>query len=332
MNVAARLDELARADSPALFGEIIEPLCDSFEPDDADRYAELFLPVIARTLPQAEARRATVGRRFSGPDPSDVFVLSRVTLGADVAVSSVVMDAAKRRFPRARIHMVGPRKNYELFAGDARVEHAPVEYGRAAGLRERLSAGLRVREIVDRPGAIVIDADSRLTQLGLIPVTGEDRYFFWESRSYRPESVDPLGRLAAAWMGEAFGVEEAFPYVAPAAAAVADWRVCVSLGVGGNMAKRVDDRFEAGAMQALVAAGGTVGGSWSGRRGVRTSVAGDCGFGGGGKRCRGVAWGVCTVCVRNCAGADVRGLRFGGAACGGGGRGAVGDGVSRVSE
>jgi hypothetical protein len=29
-----------------------------------------------------------------------VFVLSRVTLGADVAVTSVLLDAAKRRFPK----------------------------------------------------------------------------------------------------------------------------------------------------------------------------------------------------------------------------------------
>ena len=29
-----------------------------------------------------------------------VYVLSRVTLGADVAVTSVMLDAAKRRYPR----------------------------------------------------------------------------------------------------------------------------------------------------------------------------------------------------------------------------------------
>ena len=65
-------------------------------------------------------------------------MLSRVTLGADVAVTSVLMDAAKRRFPRAEIVFVGPRKNYELFAGDPRIRHAPVAYRRGS-LRDRLA-------------------------------------------------------------------------------------------------------------------------------------------------------------------------------------------------
>ncbi|MEZ5398207.1 MAG: hypothetical protein R2729_00975 [Bryobacteraceae bacterium] len=253
-SVAARLEELARAGSAALFPEIVEPMCDSFEAADCDRYAELFVPVIARALPDAEPRRARPAGRFAGAEPSDVFVLSRVTLGADVAVTSVVLDAAMLRFPAARVHLVGPRKNWELFAGNPRVLHAVVEYGRGAGLVDRLEAGLSVREVVDRPGAIVIDPDSRLTQLGLIPVTGDDRYFFWESRSYGGDGAEPLGKLAARWMGEVFGVDDAYPFVAPAVEGP-EGRVCVSLGVGGNAAKRVADPFERDLMSGIAAAG-----------------------------------------------------------------------------
>ena len=45
-------------------------------------------------------------------------MLSRVTLGADVAITSVILDAAKQRFPNANIYFVGPQKSWELFAAD----------------------------------------------------------------------------------------------------------------------------------------------------------------------------------------------------------------------
>ena len=86
--------------------------------------------------------RATSGCGGSGsrrPSRKRVFVLSRITLGADVAVTSVILDAAKRRFPAREITLAGPRKNYELFAGDPRIGHAPIDYVRG-GLRERFAA------------------------------------------------------------------------------------------------------------------------------------------------------------------------------------------------
>ena len=60
-----------------------------------------------------------------------VYVLSRITLGADVAVTSVLLDAAKRRYPSAEIFFVGPRKNYELFEADPRISHREVPYAAA---------------------------------------------------------------------------------------------------------------------------------------------------------------------------------------------------------
>ena len=47
-----------------------------------------------------------------------MLVLSRVTLGADVAVTSVLLAAAKQAWANAEIVFVGPRKNFELFAAD----------------------------------------------------------------------------------------------------------------------------------------------------------------------------------------------------------------------
>jgi hypothetical protein len=115
----------------------VEGLADRFEPALCEAYARLF----AQALPGADVaryRRVRVPRPVTA-DPLRIFVLSRITLGADIAVTSVLMDAARRRFPKARLVFVGPRKNYELFAADPQVDHAPVEYRRGT-LAARLSA------------------------------------------------------------------------------------------------------------------------------------------------------------------------------------------------
>jgi ADP-heptose:LPS heptosyltransferase len=156
-------------------------------------------------------------------------VLSRITLGADIAVTSVVMDAARRRWPDAEIVFVGPRKNWELFGGP----HALLTYRREA----YLDVWCELQSIVGDD--LVLDPDSRLTQLGLLPVGREDRYHFFESRSYGSESDLALSQLAAQWMAD----PAACPYLAiqrkePARA------VAVSLGVGENAAKRLPDPFE----------------------------------------------------------------------------------------
>ena len=59
-----------------------------------------------------------------------------------------------------------------------------VVYGRASLLRERLSAAVELRTLVDEPGTLVLDPDSRLTQLGLIPICDDARYYFFESRAF----------------------------------------------------------------------------------------------------------------------------------------------------
>jgi ADP-heptose:LPS heptosyltransferase len=180
-------------------------------------------------------------------DPARVFVLSRITLGADIAVTSVLLDAAKHRFPKAKIFFVGPRKNYDLFAADPRLTHAPLNYRRAARLETW-------RDLAALPGAtdLVLDPDSRLTQLGLLPVGMESRCHLFESRAYGAETDHPLPRLASDWCVETLGVP-GVPYVclAPATGDLPTERVAVSLGVGENPAKRIPDPFESQLLQLL---------------------------------------------------------------------------------
>jgi ADP-heptose:LPS heptosyltransferase len=171
-----------------------------------------------------------------------------------VAVTSVLLDAAKRRFPHAQVVFVGPRKNYELFAGDARVHHAEAAYQRG-GLRQRLAVWEDLKRLLDAPDGVVIDPDSRLTQLGLLPVCAEERYHLFDSRAYGGASGRNLPELAAAWAFETFGVEGARPYIALGQAAPRGAHIAVSLGVGDNQAKRIPDPFEEQLLRLLAATG-----------------------------------------------------------------------------
>ncbi|MBV9301352.1 MAG: glycosyltransferase family 9 protein [Acidobacteriaceae bacterium] len=248
----------ARAATRALFGIVVERLADLFEPSLCDVYARLFSHVISRALRDYDAKelllrygRVRQLRRFPGGDVRRVFVLSRVTLGADVAVTSMALAAAKQRFPEAEILLVGPEKNAEMFADDPRITPIAVMYGRSSLLRERLAAAAELQVAVDEQGAIVIDPDSRLTQLGLIPICDDSRYFFFESRGFGGELNASLSTLTSEWLREVFNIESVEPYVAPPKQK-SFAEITVSLGVGENPDKLVGDHFEQVVVSALL--------------------------------------------------------------------------------
>jgi ADP-heptose:LPS heptosyltransferase len=234
--------------SAVLFGVLVEGLADRFEPALCDAYARLFSQAVAHVSgadpAQLVSRYEFVRRvRPVTAEPKRVIVLSRITLGADVAITSVLLAAAKSRFPKARIVFAGPRKNYELFAGDHALEHVRVDYPRGS-LRERLAAAEQLTALATGADCLVIDPDSRLTQLGLLPVFPEERYRLFESRAYGAGTDAPLPELAARWAQETFGVGSAKPYIALAEPVKKKPAIAVSLGVGENPAKRIPDPFE----------------------------------------------------------------------------------------
>lgn len=249
---------VARAATRALFGIVIERLGDLFEPSLCEVYVRLFSHVISRALPEYKAsdlllryRNIRQIRRFRGGEVRRVFVLSRVTLGADVAVTSVALAAAKRRFPDAEIYLIGPEKNAEMFAADPRIAPIAVMYARSGLLRERLLAAAELQVAVDELSSIVIDPDSRLTQLGLIPIGDDSRYFFFESRAFGGQSDASLSELMTEWLDEVFDTPDARPYLAPPIQEKIG-EITVSVGVGHNEYKRLDDQFEYEILAALV--------------------------------------------------------------------------------
>jgi len=227
------------------FRIIVEALADSFDPAQAEAYEDLMQPWIP------SAQRNTVRQKI--PEwVETVYVLSRVTLGSDIKITGVILDAMKTRFPEADIVLVGGRKSAELFAADARIRHLEAEYPRVGPVSARIEFAYQLRSVLEGKNRIVVDPDSRLTQLGLIPACEPESYFHFPSRTTGSDSSANLSDLTKSWLRETFGTSgEAYVSPQPVPADCEHPSVSVSLGVGGNESKRIRGAFEAHLIRTL---------------------------------------------------------------------------------
>jgi ADP-heptose:LPS heptosyltransferase len=223
------------------FRFLIEPLADSFEAADAAAYRDLMRAWVAPldyAAPSVPERVETV------------YVLSRVTLGADIKITSCILDAMKKRFPNAEIILVSNRKSAELFATDARIFHLNADYPRSASVSERIAFAGRLNHLLSAHNSIVVDPDSRMTQLGLCGFFARGLYFHFQSRTAnRRENLSELTQL---WLEEVFGLRGS-AYVAPELVPVDDARprAAVSFGVGENNSKSIAGDFESEVIRKL---------------------------------------------------------------------------------
>jgi hypothetical protein len=176
--------------------------------------------------------------------------------------------------------LVGGGKAVELFGGDPRLQFREVDYRRAGNALERLMSWLDVLEVVSgltkgmKQGEfLVIDPDSRLTQLGLLPVSPAGEYLFFPSREFGAATNASLAELTSSWLDVLFGHEEKIlPGISlrsddlQVADRVANRLkrvaarpvVTINFGVGGNDLKRAGDHFERSLVGGLVREGATV--------------------------------------------------------------------------
>jgi ADP-heptose:LPS heptosyltransferase len=227
------------------FRDVVESLADSFDPAQAAEYERLMQAWISpwpRVQPEIPAR------------VDDVFVLSRVTLGADIKITSMVLDAMKKRFPDARVVLVSKRKSAELFEADKAIHHLLADYPRTGPVSARVAFGHELRRRLEGANRIVVDPDSRMTQLGLIPACEPPRYFHFPSRTIGGTSLDNLTDLTGQWLEASFGINGK-AYLAPLRVDVTGERpwAAVSLGVGDNETKRIPGDFEARLLRDLAA-------------------------------------------------------------------------------
>jgi hypothetical protein len=166
-NMWSKEDVHAIRSDDSLIRIVAEGLADRFEPRLCDIYTEMFAWVLAeeaRDLNEKDLvdryRRVRRPRLYTGKavdSVRDVYILSRVTLGADIAVTSVMIDGLKRRFRNATIWLIGDRKSYELFENDSRVGFYPMPFKRGAALYVNLMERLNLKT------GLVIDPDSRIS-------------------------------------------------------------------------------------------------------------------------------------------------------------------------
>jgi hypothetical protein len=276
--------ELNSVAASSLFEIIVERLCDDFDVFPHQLYSRVMCEVVSysrkitggETLDRQLARfgihsfeqlykRANLvqTKKYhydASHKPKRVVLLSRVTIGADVAILSVMVQRLLRIFPQTEIVVIGSPKLAGLFGGNPRLRVRPLEYCRHGGLFERFASWLAALEILadesppdHEDNVLIIDPDSRISQLGVLPLTQKDNYLFFNSRN--PTSVSAnacMAELANQWVDDVFGVRDFCyptlwipdPTLAQAAGKIANLRklgchrlVAMNFGVGQNFRK-----------------------------------------------------------------------------------------------
>ena len=275
----------------ALFGIIVESLCDDFEELQTATYNRVIAQVISycRTIEPGKgldsslnsfgiydskdiierinSLRVNSNYLTPGRSVSKIILLSRVTIGADVAITSVIIQRLVKLFSESEIVLIGDGKLKEVYGGNLRIRIEEVSYPRRGGIMSRLSSWHNVLSIINREAGssgsgetILVDPDSRLSQLGVMPLISRSCYFFFDSRSHSAlNNKMSMPELANRWLSTVSG-EEGFCYpkvwlyqsYLDCAAdlclklrnAGAQRIIAVNFGVGGNPRKRVGRRLE----------------------------------------------------------------------------------------
>lgn len=286
--------EPARAGTQRLFRDLIEPLGDSFLARDRRLQQQLLARIITRVrqFPGAAsfherlgrmgledeaallARNRTLTCREAPAVPRGirrVLVPSRVTLGADLLLTGVIVKTCLNALPDAEVVFLGSRKNAGLIAAESpRFRIRPHSYPRRGSLLERFLTWVELADSIEEEtqdlvagrDCIIINPDSRFLQSGLLPLVPQAReaacYFGWDpsvpdNEAEERSQLEDLKR----WLGGMFRSHRDDPLRGPSLHlddSVLGWAqatmsslnlgrqpilVGMNLGVGGNPDKRI---------------------------------------------------------------------------------------------
>jgi ADP-heptose:LPS heptosyltransferase len=238
MATAFKQIELNSIVSTTFFSVVIEELCDDYEDFQFNAYNRVMSQVISycRRLPAGSqldsclnkfnllsaddiSRRAEQIRAIEHKiNPTkktvrQIFIPSRITVGADVAIVSVIIQRLSLIFPEAQIFLLGSRKLAEIFSANPRLQIIQLDYVRRGSLPERFSSWQKFLEILDeltKPAGLdttlVIDPDSRILQLGILPVINNENYLYFNTHDDSPSSkYICMGELTNTWLDKVFG-------------------------------------------------------------------------------------------------------------------------------
>jgi len=280
---------LRKAAVAALYKNMVEPLCDDFTTRGVDLCNLVLLRMIGFIRRQKEGEnlnRLLNELHYADQDPllaryekihhdialsrplkekiRKILVLSRVTVGADVAITSIMVHRLARSFPKAEIIIYGPAHLPEIFYGLPRVHWAKFHYQRDGGLIGRLTGysylyqqlKLEWQGLHDGQ-TLLFDPDSRLSQLALLPLLADQYTRHFPSRTDQQDDSSRLSQLTNRWLNEVLGeqinllpqisirpahldnVQRFFAQFPPSCK-----KIVVNLGVGNDFRKRLPDPFE----------------------------------------------------------------------------------------
>lgn len=280
--------DVCKAGVRALFADVVEPLNDALDAAGRQGYAAVFpaalWAVIERHAPLKETlkefgitsldalqARYDLVRQSSSVavtgSPRRIGVLSRVTIGADVLLASVVIGHLRKAWPDAQVVLFGDKKLAPLFTGDPQVSVQAIAYRRRGSLGERIETWLGlIDQIAGADLDLLIGPDSRLDQLGILPLGPAEQYRLWENLQPGPEPQS-LARILDAWCGRICGtgpgINPQLHLDGPTAALGQHFSqsfgagplLAVKLDYGGNDAKRLPRPAEVAILQQAVVDG-----------------------------------------------------------------------------
>lgn len=295
---------LAGPATATLFGTIIEKFCDDFSHRGVELANQVLVAILGwvRRTPQGALldRQLTARgfhkdqdildhyRKLRQPHPLDparqakikkILILSRVTAGADIHITSVIIERLHQALPQAQLLLIGPRHLGELFGSLSYIGWRPFEYRNRGNLFDKMTSWPPLLALVEKElagltaeEAILIDPDSRLSQLGLLPLLAEEQTYYFNSRAMGEGSNLSLSALANQWLDQFLGPAPfQYPRLTIADPGRHCQRFCAQLrangcrflvllnwGVGHNLAKRIPDPFEEELLLALLAEPGTI--------------------------------------------------------------------------
>ncbi len=283
--------ELNNTAASALFEIIVEKLCDDYENMPVEIYNQIMSQVITycRKVPAGitlDKRLTNFGissfediyrraelihcRQYTydiSKPPEKIILLSRVTIGADVAILSVMVQRIMKIFPQSEIVIIGNAKLTGLFGGNTHIRIRQLNYARHGGLFDRFSSWHATLDILTEEmppereeNILLIDSDSRISQLGVLPLTNRDNYLFFNSRKCALSSKNAcMAELANYWIDTVFGKAdfcypkiwtpssiriEALKMISSLRSAGCKRLVAINFGVGENPRKSLGMDFE----------------------------------------------------------------------------------------
>lgn len=297
---------VAKAATAAIFGCIIETLSDDFS-DHGVHLGNLVLTRILQYIRKTPAgteldqlldacgfseAAALLDRyqriRQGAPLTAErlrsvkkIIILSRVTAGADIAITNVIIQRLRQRCAEAELVLVGPAHLSEIFGFVAHCRHRSFIYKNDGSLFDKMTSWPRLLEITrdEQQGhqageVLLFDPDTRLSQLGLLPLAPDDCTCYFPSRASQAgrQAHHNLSTLTNHWLNQLLGEElswrpnlvfqrEGEGYHALCQALHRQGCrlvVTINFGVGNDPRKKVHGSFEEDLIQALLALPDTV--------------------------------------------------------------------------